>query len=126
MGLNQQLEDLVKAKKDHEDELLKKFAALLNTKNLKIRDQQRLLAGAKIPKDAAEAVRDARDSDVASGRRASGARRQKRKANSSAEPESADAETANESKRLSRRTTKLKTRGAKMASTLPRRLHSPA
>ncbi|GAB1725439.1 hypothetical protein NU195Hw_g1847t1 [Hortaea werneckii] len=94
--LNQQLEDLVKAKKDHEDELLKKFAALLNTKKLKIRDQQRLLAGAKIPKDAAEAVRDARDSDVASGRRASGARRQKRKANSSAEPESSDAETASE------------------------------
>ncbi|RMZ10656.1 hypothetical protein D0860_03756 [Hortaea werneckii] len=94
--LNQQLDDLVKAKKDHEDELLKKFAALLNTKKLKIRDQQRLLAGAKIPKDAAEAVRDARDSDVASGRRASGARRQKRKANSSAEPESADAETASE------------------------------
>ncbi|KAI7691788.1 hypothetical protein KC353_g18940 [Hortaea werneckii] len=94
--LNQQLEDLVKAKKDHEDELLKKFAALLNTKKLKIRDQQRLLAGAKIPKDAAEAVRDARDSEVASGRRASGARRQKRKANSSAEPESADAETASE------------------------------
>ncbi|KAI7215026.1 hypothetical protein KC333_g5679 [Hortaea werneckii] len=94
--LNQQLEELVKAKKDHEDELLKKFAALLNTKKLKIRDQQRLLAGAKIPKDAAQAVRDARDSDVASGRRASGARRHKRKANSSAEPESAGPETASE------------------------------
>ncbi|KAI7494384.1 hypothetical protein KC367_g8040 [Hortaea werneckii] len=94
--LNQQLEDLVKAKKDHEDELLKKFAALLNTKKLKIRDQQRLLAGAKIPKDAAEAVRDARDSDVASGRRAKGVRPRKRKANDSAEAESADAETASE------------------------------
>ncbi|KAI7234387.1 hypothetical protein KC330_g4875 [Hortaea werneckii] len=94
--LNQQLEDLVKAKKDHEDELLKKFAALLNTKKLKIRDQQRLLAGAKIPKDAAEAVRDARNSDVASGRRAIRARLHKRKANSSAEPESADADTASE------------------------------
>lgn len=58
--LNQQLDDLVKAKKEHEDELLQKFAALLNSKKLKIRDQQRLLNGAKIGPDAAEAVNGAR------------------------------------------------------------------
>ncbi|KAF2216281.1 hypothetical protein CERZMDRAFT_20788, partial [Cercospora zeae-maydis SCOH1-5] len=45
--LNTDLDMLVKAKKAHEDELLRKFAALLNAKKLKIRDQQRLLNGAK-------------------------------------------------------------------------------
>ena len=46
--LNQQLENLIQAKKEHETLLLEKFQALLNTKKLKIRDQQRLLAGAKV------------------------------------------------------------------------------
>ncbi|KAI4127321.1 MAG: hypothetical protein LQ347_004652 [Umbilicaria vellea] len=46
--LNAQLEDLIKAKEDHENALLEKFRDLLNAKKLKIRDQQRLLAGAKI------------------------------------------------------------------------------
>ena len=41
--LSRQLESLVQAKKDHEEQLLLKFAALLNTKKLKIRDQQREL-----------------------------------------------------------------------------------
>ncbi|KAG9802791.1 hypothetical protein KCU98_g23162, partial [Aureobasidium melanogenum] len=36
--LTAQLDDLVKAKKSHQDEMLRKFAALLNTKKLKIRD----------------------------------------------------------------------------------------
>lgn len=44
--MRQQLEDLTSAKKNHEDELLEKFRNLLNSKKLKIRDQQRLLAGA--------------------------------------------------------------------------------
>ena len=60
--LSQQLDDLVKAKKEHEDELLKKFAALLNAKKLKIRDQQRLLKGAKIDPEAAEEMDDIRQS----------------------------------------------------------------
>ncbi|EMC96314.1 hypothetical protein BAUCODRAFT_70602, partial [Baudoinia panamericana UAMH 10762] len=42
--LNRQLDDLVQAKKAHEEELLKKFAVLINEKKLKIRQQQRLLA----------------------------------------------------------------------------------
>ena len=46
--LHQQLEDFIETKKEHEASLLEKFQALLNAKKLKIRDQQRLLAGAKM------------------------------------------------------------------------------
>lgn len=46
--LNGQLEDLIKAREEHENLLLEKFMELLNAKKLKIRDQQRLLAEAKI------------------------------------------------------------------------------
>lgn len=46
--LNAQLESLIKAKEEHENELLQKFVELLNAKKLKIRDQQRLLTGAKV------------------------------------------------------------------------------
>ena len=46
--LNQQLDDLIKAKKTHEDTMLQKFSELLNSKKMKIRDQQRLLASAKV------------------------------------------------------------------------------
>ena len=53
--LHNQLEDLIQAKKEHEDLLLQQFRELLNTKKLKIRDQQRLLASAKVdPKQAAK------------------------------------------------------------------------
>lgn len=80
--LTAQLDDLVKAKKEHENELLQKFAELLNTKKLKIRDQQRLLATAKIDPKAAADVDSTRAS---TGRRKVGASRQiKRKANGTA------------------------------------------
>ena len=46
--LNKQLDELIEAKKEHENSLLQKFRELLNAKKLKIRDQQRLLAGAKV------------------------------------------------------------------------------
>ena len=46
--LNQQLEGLIEAKRLHETSLLEKFQELLNSKKLKIRDQQRLIAGAKV------------------------------------------------------------------------------
>ena len=72
--LSTQLDDLVRAKKEHEDELLKKFAALLNAKKLKIRDQQRLLKGAKIESGVAEAVGDARGSRRGAGASRSGKR----------------------------------------------------
>ncbi|KAL9126112.1 MAG: hypothetical protein Q9217_004786 [Psora testacea] len=53
--LNQQLDDLITAKHEHEISLLQKFRDLLNAKKLKIRDQQRLLAGAKVdPKQATQ------------------------------------------------------------------------
>lgn len=49
--LRAQLDDLICAKKEHEDALLEKFRELLNSKKLKIRDQQRLLATAKVDPD---------------------------------------------------------------------------
>lgn len=52
--LDQQLEDLIKAKKEHENALLEKFQHLLNAKKLKIRDQQRLLASAKVDPEKGE------------------------------------------------------------------------
>lgn len=89
--LNQQLDDLVKAKTEHEDELLQKFAALLNEKKLKIRDQQRLLNGAQIDPAAAAEVGRSRDR---TGRRAGMSRAGKRRANgASAEPEAEDDES---------------------------------
>ena len=45
--LQQQLEDLIEAKKQHENALLEKFRDILNAKKLKIRDQQRLLGESK-------------------------------------------------------------------------------
>ncbi|KAL9121125.1 MAG: hypothetical protein Q9187_002321 [Circinaria calcarea] len=47
-ALNKQLEDLGRLKTDHENALLYKFRELLNAKKLKIRNQQRLLATAKV------------------------------------------------------------------------------
>ncbi|KAI9759415.1 MAG: hypothetical protein M1835_000371 [Candelina submexicana] len=46
--LSKQLEDLIKTKQEHENALLEKFRELLNAKKRKIRDQQRLLADAKV------------------------------------------------------------------------------
>lgn len=45
-ALSRQLDDLVKAKKEHEEELLRKCAVLLDSKRAKIRDQQRELSAA--------------------------------------------------------------------------------
>lgn len=87
--LNQQLDDLVKAKKEHEDELMQKFAALLNEKKLKIRDQQRLLNGAKVDPGAAKAVRDSRDGQ---GRKPTVSRSGKRANTASEEPDAREGE----------------------------------
>ena len=46
--LRGQLEELSEAKAAHENQLLEKFRQLLNSKKMKIRDQQRLLARASI------------------------------------------------------------------------------
>jgi hypothetical protein len=87
--LTAQLDDLVKAKKSHQDEMLRKFAALLNTKKLKIRDQQRLLAHAKVDPGTADQVQQARSGTAA--RKPDLSRSSKRKADTSShEPETDD------------------------------------
>ncbi|EEH16894.2 hypothetical protein PABG_06981 [Paracoccidioides brasiliensis Pb03] len=49
--LNAQLQELIKEKAQHDDQLIAKFSQLLNEKKLKIRNQQRLLAMARIDGD---------------------------------------------------------------------------
>jgi hypothetical protein len=46
--LNAQLDDFIKTKDETETAMLQQFMALLNDKKRKIRDQGRLLAGAKV------------------------------------------------------------------------------
>lgn len=46
-ALQEQIDELVKAKAEHEEQLLAKFAALLNEKKLKIRNMQRVLSTAQ-------------------------------------------------------------------------------
>lgn len=91
--LTEQLEELVAAKKEHEDLLMGKFVSLLNAKKAKIRDQQRLLKGAKVDASAAKAVDEARGgSHVKAGISGKGSRvsrKGKRKAG-------ADADVVNE------------------------------
>lgn len=48
--LNAQLDDFIKTKNDTETAMLQQFMQLLNEKKRKIRDQSRLLAGAKVDK----------------------------------------------------------------------------
>lgn len=78
-SLTAELDQLSKAKRDHEQELLSKCAALLNEKKLKIRDQQRLLSHSKVDPDVAEDVQRERSKDSKS--RKAGPSRSKRKAN---------------------------------------------
>ena len=49
--LNKQIEDFISAKHRHEEQLMTNFTQVLNQKKLKIRNQQRLLASAKIDVD---------------------------------------------------------------------------
>ena len=78
--LNDQLDGLIKAKIEHENSLLQAFRELLNTKKLKIRDQQRLLASAKIDPKQAAVLQDARSNSKP--RAATASRAGKRKAKS--------------------------------------------
>ena len=50
-ALKSQLADLIKAKAEHEEQLISKFALLLNEKKLKIRNQQRILSTAKVEEE---------------------------------------------------------------------------
>ncbi|PVI03936.1 hypothetical protein DM02DRAFT_625458 [Periconia macrospinosa] len=59
--LQTQLDDFIKIKNEAEKEMLQQFMQLLNEKKRKIRDQSRLLAGAKIDKEKATSVTVARE-----------------------------------------------------------------
>lgn len=86
--LENQLDDLIQAKKTHEEELLAKFALLLNEKKLKIREQQRLLAGAKLDPNAAKKVGATKAKEVPKGRTPQPSRKGKRKIDVKDESES--------------------------------------
>ncbi|KAI4287810.1 MAG: hypothetical protein L6R35_002929 [Caloplaca aegaea] len=89
--LHQQLEELIQAKKDHEDTLLQKFCILLNEKKAKIRDQQRILATAKPDPVMLKEVQKARQLHAAAaGRDPEPSRKGKRKASASAAAAASD------------------------------------
>ncbi|KAL8773894.1 MAG: hypothetical protein Q9209_001324 [Squamulea sp. 1 TL-2023] len=82
--LNQQFEELIQAKKEHEDALLTKCAILINEKKAKIRDQQRLLAAAKVDPKKLKAVKAARQPAPPSHRSPKPSAKGKRKASARA------------------------------------------
>lgn len=87
-SLNAKLEELVKAKADHEEELISKFVLLLNEKKSKIRNQQRLLSTAKVDQKKLQQMQKTLDGK---GRRAESIRAGKRRADANAgEGEAAD------------------------------------
>lgn len=88
--LSQQLEELIEAKKSHEDALLEKFRELLNTKKLKIRDQQRLLAGAKVDPKPAAKIQNARSAPKSHTPTASRLSKRKAKADATASESSGE------------------------------------
>ena len=79
------MEELVKAKADHEEELISKFVLLLNEKKLKIRNQQRLLSTAKVDQKKLKQMEKTLDGKR---RQAGSSRAGKRRAD--AEPEEAE------------------------------------
>ena len=84
--LNAQLDDFIKTKNETEAAMLQHFMALLNEKKRKIRDQSRLLAGAKVDESVGIAVQSTRRETKP--RKAGGSRLSKRKAPAqAAEPE---------------------------------------
>jgi hypothetical protein len=54
--LNAQLDDFIETKKETETAMLQQFMELLNEKKRKIRDQSRLLAGAKVDQTAGKST----------------------------------------------------------------------
>ncbi|KAL1795490.1 hypothetical protein ACET3X_005714 [Alternaria dauci] len=81
--LNAQLDDFIRAKDETETAMLQQFMQLLNEKKRKIRDQSRLLAGAKVDKPTAVAVQSSRANTKTADtktRKAGASRTSKRKA----------------------------------------------
>lgn len=88
--LEKQLEDFLEAKRQSQNEMAEKFMVILNEKKKTIRDQQRLLAGAKVDKITATAVQSNRK--TATPRKPGPSRTSKRKAVAKEEPVSQAAE----------------------------------
>ncbi|APA05609.1 hypothetical protein SS1G_02074 [Sclerotinia sclerotiorum 1980 UF-70] len=89
--LNENFRELNKQKSDHENQLLEKFSLMFNEKKLKVRDQQRLLAGAKVDPEKVEALQNKRSGKP----RTEGALRSgKRKAGKEVQLESSDSDDA--------------------------------
>ncbi|KAF7872479.1 hypothetical protein EAF04_003400 [Stromatinia cepivora] len=89
--LNENFRELNKRKSDHENQLLEKFSLMFNEKKLKVRDQQRLLAGAKVDPEKVEAVQNTRSGKP---RTACASRSGKRKAGKEVQAESSDSDDA--------------------------------
>jgi hypothetical protein len=91
--LFEELQELIKAKADHENELLEKFSKLLNEKKAKIRDQQRALSRAGADTESVEMASRPREEIAspppAASKKAGPSRRGKRKA-ATPEPEEMD------------------------------------
>ncbi|KAL2863454.1 uncharacterized protein BJX67DRAFT_384611 [Aspergillus lucknowensis] len=62
-SLNKQLEELISLKNLHEQQLMSDFVQLLNEKKLKVRNQQRLLASAKVDTESLSTMRKAMATD---------------------------------------------------------------
>ena len=54
--MKSQMDEFLTVNEEHENQMLEKFSHLLNAKKLKIRDQQRLLAGATLNENACECI----------------------------------------------------------------------
>ncbi len=80
-SLDAKLEELVRAKADHEEELISKFVLLLNEKKLKIRNQQRILSTAKVDEKKLQQMQKTLEGK---GRRADSSRARKRRAEDAA------------------------------------------
>lgn len=89
--LDREFKKLGELKTENEDQLSENLVLLLNEKKLKIRNQQRLLAGAKVDADKVNAVQASRSGKL----RVTGASRSgKRKAAKEAQAESSDSDGA--------------------------------
>ncbi|KAF7886932.1 uncharacterized protein EAF02_003579 [Botrytis sinoallii] len=90
-GLNETFREVNKTKSDYEIQLLEKFSLLQNEKKLKIRDQQTLLASAKVDPEKVDTMRATRSGKF---RTAGTSRTGKRKARKEAQAESSDSDDA--------------------------------
>jgi DNA double-strand break repair and V(D)J recombination protein XRCC4 len=90
-SLQAKLEELVRAKADHEEELISKFVLLLNEKKLKIRNQQRLLSTAKVDQKKLQQMQKTLDGK---GRRARSSRTGKRRAAAGAEEDESQTDSS--------------------------------